>query len=80
MMCLSDLKPPGIEEELEQGEDRHVEVKVMTLIALCRVKKLSANDAGWEKCVHCQGYNLLVGGIVSHYLITQSIFHYYYYY
>ena len=43
-MFLSDLQPPGIEEELEQSEDWHIEVKVMTLIALSRVKKLSTYD------------------------------------
>lgn len=45
MMCdpISDLEPPSIKEELQQGEYGHVEVEVMTWIALSWVQKLATN-------------------------------------
>ncbi len=45
MICdpLPDLEPPSIKEELQQGEDGHVEVEVMTWIALSGVQELAPN-------------------------------------
>lgn len=54
MRCrVPDLEPAGVEEELEQGEDGHVEVEVMTLVTLTRVQKLAANQTHQEEAVHC---------------------------
>lgn len=39
----SDLEPPSIEEELQQGEYGHVEVEVVTWITLSWVQKLATN-------------------------------------
>lgn len=46
VVCLPDLKPSGVEEELQQCEDGHVKIKVMSLVALSGVEKLPADDAG----------------------------------
>lgn len=40
---LFDLKPATVEEELQQGENGDVQVKVMTLVTTGVVKKLSTN-------------------------------------
>lgn len=55
---LSDLEPPSIEEELQQGEDGHVEVEVMTWIALIGVQELPTNQTHQEETVHCQSHHL----------------------
>lgn len=40
---LSDLEPPSVKEELQQGEDGHIEVQVMTWVALTGVQELTTN-------------------------------------
>lgn len=45
-MCCkpkSDLEPACIKEELQQSEDGHIEVKVMTWITLTGVQELATN-------------------------------------
>ena len=51
-------QPAGVEEELEQGEDGDVEVKVVTLVALGGVQELSTNQTHQEEAVHGQSDNL----------------------
>lgn len=60
MTCgpLSDLEPASIKEELQQGEDGHVEVKVMTWIALIGVQELTTNQTHQEKTVYGQSHHL----------------------
>lgn len=43
MWPLSDLQPPSIKEELQQGEDGHVEVEVVAWVALSRVQELATD-------------------------------------
>lgn len=52
------LQPAGVEEELQQGENRNVHVKSVTAVTLLGIQKLSANDAEGEKGVNCNGYHL----------------------
>lgn len=54
----SDLEPASIEEELQQGEYRHVEVKVVVWIALSRVQELAANETDEKETVHGQSHHL----------------------
>ena len=53
-----NLQPACVEEELEQGEDGDVEVKVVTLVALAGVQELSTNQTHQEEAVNCQGNDL----------------------
>lgn len=55
---ISDLEPAGIEEELQQGEYRHVEVEVVVWIALSRVQELAANETDEKETVHGQSHHL----------------------
>lgn len=55
---LANLQPASIEEELQKGKDRNIEVKVMTWITLTRVQKLSTNQTHQEETIHCQSHNL----------------------
>lgn len=54
----SDLEPTSIEEELQQGEDGHIEVKVMTWISLSGVEELATDKTDQEKTVYCQSHHL----------------------
>lgn len=45
------LEPASIEEELQQCEDRHVEVQVMTWAALSRVEELATDQTSKEEGV-----------------------------
>lgn len=54
----SDLEPTSIEEELQQGEYRHVEVQVVVWVALRGVQELAANQTHQEEAVHGQSNHL----------------------
>lgn len=54
----SDLEPTSIEEELQQGEYRHVEVQVVVWVALRGVQELAANQTHQEEAVHGQSHHL----------------------
>lgn len=45
------LEPASVEEELQQCEDGHVEVQVMTWAALSRVEELAADQTSKEEGV-----------------------------
>lgn len=53
-----DLEPPSVKEELQQGEDGHVEVEVVTWITLSWVQKLATDEADQEETVNCQSHHL----------------------
>ena len=55
---LCNLEPSHIKEELEEGEDWKVEIQLMTIIILARVKKLSSHQSGQEVSVDSQSDNL----------------------
>lgn len=52
------LEPADIEEELQQCEDRKVEVEVVALIALGGVEKLPTNQTSQEETVYSHSYYL----------------------
>lgn len=45
------LEPAGVEEELQQSEDRHVHVYFVVLVSLLRIQELSADHTEGEKGV-----------------------------
>lgn len=55
---MSDLKPPGIKEELQQSENGHVEVQIVTRVTLGGVQKLAPNETDQEKTVDRQRHHL----------------------
>lgn len=55
---LRDLQPPGVEEELQQGEDGNVQVQVVTRVALTRIQELTTDQTHQEETVNCQRHNL----------------------
>lgn len=55
-----NLQPAAVEEELQEGEDWDVKVKVMTLVTTGGVKKLSTNQTGEKKGVDSEGDDLRV--------------------
>lgn len=55
---ISDLKPPSIKEELQQSENGHVEVKIVTRVTLTGVQKLTTNQTDQEETVHRQCHHL----------------------
>lgn len=55
---ISDLKPPGIKEELQEGENGHVEVKIVTRVTLSGVQKLTTDETHQEKTVDGQCHHL----------------------
>lgn len=57
-MGYTYLEPADIEEELKKCEDRKVEIKIVALIALGRVKKLPTNQTSQEETVHSHSYHL----------------------
>lgn len=59
------LEPAGIEEELQQGEDGHTQVQVVTLVALSRVQELATDEAGQEVAVHSDGHHLGAGWVTG---------------
>lgn len=52
------LKPARIEEELQQSEDRHKQIKIVVFVTLRRVQELATNEAGQEVTVHRDGHHL----------------------
>lgn len=55
---ISDLKPPSVKEELQQGENGHVEVKIVTRVTLSGVQKLTTNQTDQEETVDRQCHHL----------------------
>lgn len=55
---ISDLKPPGIEEELQQSENGHVEVKIVARVTLSGVQKLTTDETDQEETVDRQCHHL----------------------
>lgn len=53
------LQPASIEEELQQGEDRYINIQVMALVTLGRVEELTTNQASEKKRVDSQSDDLL---------------------
>lgn len=51
-MCCCYLEPAGVEEELQQRENRDVHVQCVVLVSLLRVQELSANDTEGKKRVN----------------------------
>lgn len=49
--CRVHLEPSGVEEELQQGEDGHVEVEVVARVTLGRVEELTTDQTSEEKGV-----------------------------
>lgn len=56
---ISDLKPPGIKEELQQSENGHVEVKIVARVTLSGVQKLTTDETHQEETVDRQCHHLL---------------------
>ena len=54
------LQPANIEEELQQSEDRQIEVLVVTWVALGRVQELPTNQTSQEEAVHGHGHHLII--------------------
>lgn len=54
----NDLEPPCVKEELQECECGHIEVQVMTRVALTRVQELTADQTHQEETVHCQSHHL----------------------
>lgn len=52
------LEPANIKEELQQCEDRKIEVEVVTLVALGRVEKLPTNQTSQEETVYSYSHHL----------------------
>ncbi len=57
-VALTDLEPPHVEEELEQSEDGHVEIDVVTRVTLSRVEELLPEDTAQEEGVDGQRRHL----------------------
>lgn len=55
---ISYLKPASIKEELQQSENGHVEVKIVTRVTLSGVQKLATNETDQEKTVDRQCHHL----------------------
>lgn len=53
MAGVSYLEPAGIEEELQQGEDRDVHVDLVVCVSLLWVQELSANHTESKERVNC---------------------------
>ena len=53
------LQPANIEEELQQSEDRQIEVLVVTRVALGGVQELPTNQTSQEEAVHSHGHHLI---------------------
>lgn len=51
--CVVYLEPANVEEELQQGENRDVQVDSVLIVSLFRVQKLSANHTEGKKRVNC---------------------------
>lgn len=52
------LEPANIEKELQECEDREVEIKIVALIALGGVKKLTTDQTSQEETVYSHSYHL----------------------
>lgn len=52
------LQPAGIEEELQECEDRDNEVHLVARVGLGWVQKLPPNEASQEEAVYCHGHHL----------------------
>jgi len=52
------LEPAGVEEELQQGENRDVHVQFVTTVSFLRVQELSTNYTESKKRVNCNSYHL----------------------
>lgn len=51
--CVVYLEPANVEEELQQGENRDIQVDSVMIVSLFRVQKLSANHTEGKKRVNC---------------------------
>lgn len=52
------LEPANVEKELQECEDREVEIEIVSLITLGRVEKLPSNQTSQEETVHSHSYHL----------------------
>lgn len=52
------LEPSCVEEELEEGEDRNVQIQVMPRVAFGGIQELPSNEAREEERVDREGDNL----------------------
>lgn len=59
-MCLnlSYLEPSDIEEELQQGKNRDVQIQIMSFITLGWVKKLSPDETSYKEAVYSNSDHL----------------------
>lgn len=59
-MCLnlSYLEPSDIEEKLQQGKNRDVQIQVMSCITLGWVKELPSNETSYKEAVYSNSYHL----------------------
>lgn len=55
---LSDLKPTDIEEQLEKGEKRNVEVYIVSRVTLLGVQELLSDQGKEEERIHRQRHHL----------------------
>lgn len=56
--ALYHLQPTDIEEKLQQGEDRQVEVHIVTRVPLSWIQELTTNQTSQEKAVDRHGRHL----------------------
>lgn len=52
----SHLQPTDVEEKLQQGENRQVEVQIVTRVTLSWIQELTTNQTSQEEAVdrHCR--------------------------
>ena len=69
------LEPAHVEEELEDGEDRYIEVNVMTGVPLRRVQELLSEHRAQEERVNSQRGNLATRTLMlsSSYRATRTL-------
>lgn len=64
------LEPTNIEEKLQQGEHRQVEVHIMTGVALSRIQELTTDQTSQEKAVDSNCRHL-----IKKHLSRLAVFH-----
>lgn len=57
MLCY--LQPAGVEEVLQQRENRNIQVYFMILVALVRVQELTADQTEAKEGVNCNSDHLI---------------------
>lgn len=57
--AVHHLQPTNIEEKLQQGEDRQVEVHIVTRVPLSWIQELTADQTSQEKAVDRDRHHLV---------------------